>query len=402
MIVGAGENTDASPFGPVQASGLKWLHLSSANGDLPVPGESVQQTGALVADLDKSGINGFVLSFRQKPPALVWYRPSKVDEKMTWQRFVIEKEFLTVEAGGAALDIDGDGLTDIVFGADWQGGDVWWWRNPGPSYDPAVSWERHTIKKGGAHQHHDQVFGDFKGLGKPQLAFWNQGAKKLMLAEIPADPRKADEWPTALIFGGNAATQSGAYAEGCAAADIDGDGKIDLLAGNFWFKHEEGNKFKAIKFSDFGGRVCAAKLIKDSKHPQIVINSGDGVGPLKWCECAGDPLDEKAWTTHVLVEKVTHGHSLDIADIDGDGNLDIFAAEMAKWKEKEQKSDNPQAKAWIFFGDGKGNFRKTEFTTGMGFHEARVADFDGDGLMDILDKPYNWRAPRVDVWLQRK
>jgi hypothetical protein len=97
---------------------------------------------------------------------------------------------------------------------------------------------------------------------------------------------------------------------------------------------------------------------------------------------------------------MVHGHSLAVADIDGDGNLDIFAAEMAKWTEKKATPDNPSAEAVIFFGDGKGGFRKTVFARGMGFHEARVADLNGDGRMDILDKPYNWDAPRVDVWLQ--
>jgi hypothetical protein len=389
---------DASAFGIVEASGLRWQHLSSANGDLPVPGESQQQTGALVADLDKSGVNGFVLSFRQKAPALLWYRRTKNG----WDRYVIEKEFLTVEAGGAVCDIDSDGYADVVFGADWQGSEVWWWRNPGGTYDPNVSWERHTIKKSGGHQHHDQAFGDFKGTGKPQLAFWNQGAKKLLLADIPSDPRHSDEWQTAEIFGGNAATQSGAYAEGVAASDIDGDGRLDILAGNFWFKYVEGNTFKAIKFASFGGRVAAAKLVKDSKYAQIVVNSGDGIGPLTWYDCTGDPQDPAAWRAHVMVEKVTHGHTLQVADIDGDGNLDIFAAEMAKWHEKQVQPDLPQAKAWIFFGDGKGNFRKTEFVTGMGFHEGQIADLNGDGLLDILDKPYNWNAPRVDVWLQQR
>src|SRR5579862_3954407 len=385
-------------FGLVEASGLRWLHLSSTNGDLPAPGESQQQTGTIVADLDKSGVNGFVLSFRQKAPALVWYRPNKYGGAAAggkWDRYVIEKEFLTVEAGGAVLDIDGDGYPDIVFGADWQGGDVWWWRNPGGNYDPAVSWERHTIKKSGAHQHHDQAFGDFKGTGKPQLAFWNQGAKKLLIADIPADPRRADEWPMAEVFGGNAATQSGAYAEGVAAFDVDGDGKVDILAGNFWFKHVEGNTFKPIKFADFGGRVAAARLIKDSKYPQIVVNSGDGIGPLKWYECTGDPQDPKAWVGHLLVEKVTHGHTLQIADIDGDGNLDIFAAEMAKWHEKQPQSDLPTAKAWIFFGDGLGGFREAEFAAGMGFREAKMGDRNGDGVLHVLDEPYNGQAPRV-------
>jgi hypothetical protein len=36
---------------------------------------------------------------------------------------------------------------------------------------------------------------------------------------------------------------------------------------------------------------------------------------------------------------------------------------------------------------------------GHGWHEARVADLDGDGDLDILNKPYNWQTPRVDVWL---
>ena len=57
------------------AADIQWQHLTSKNGDLPAPpGGSAQQTGAVVADFDNDGINDFILSFRQKPPALVWYR----------------------------------------------------------------------------------------------------------------------------------------------------------------------------------------------------------------------------------------------------------------------------------------------------------------------------------------
>ena len=52
-----------------------WKNLSSKRGDLPAPpGGSTQQTGAVVGDFDGDGDNDFILSFRQKPPALVWYR----------------------------------------------------------------------------------------------------------------------------------------------------------------------------------------------------------------------------------------------------------------------------------------------------------------------------------------
>ena len=381
----------------LQQPGIQWKHLSSANGDLPLPGESKEQTGAIVADLDGDGVNDFVLSFRQKAPALVWYRRNPTG----WSRYVIEKEFLTVEAGGAVYDIDGDGYPDIVFGADYQGDQLWWWRNPGGHYDPNVSWERHTIKRGGSHQHHDQIFGDFKGTGKPQLVFWNQGAKTLFIADIPSDPRHLDQWPMEEIYSGSAGEGPGKYAEGLAAIDVDGDGTTDLLAGNCWFKYERGGHFRPVKIADVGGRIAAGRFIKGARYPQVVINSGDGVAPLKWYECRGDPADPKSWVGHDLAGRdVIHGHSLQVADLDGDGNLDIFAAEMAKWTESRPDPDNPDAEAWIFYGDGHGHFRKKVFSRGIGFHEARVADLNGDGLLDVLDKPYNWETPRVDVWLQ--
>jgi hypothetical protein len=385
--------------GACGAADPQWKHLSSSTGDLPVPGTSTEQTGALVMDLDKDGTNDFVLSFRKVAPALVWYRRTITG----WDRYVIDPDFLTVEAGGAVYDIDGDGAPDIVFGGDWQSSEVWWWENPYPHFDAKTPWKRHLIKKGGATQHHDQVFGDFLGTGKPQLAFWNQGAKKIFLAEIPADPRSAEAWPLTEIFSGEAGEAGKTdfkYPEGMAACDIDGDGQVDLLAGNLWFKHRQGKKFEPIQIGSIGGRVAAGKF-KPGKYAQVVIAPGDGSGPLRWYECVGDPESTKDWVGHDLLGRdMVHGHSLQVADIDGDGNLDIFVAEMAKWSEKSNVPDNPQATAWILYGDGQGNFRQTVFATGIGFHEARVADLNGDGKLDILDKPYNWEAPRVDVWLQ--
>lgn len=387
----------ADHYGLVEASGLLWHHLSSAHGDLPAPGPSLQQTGAVVGDLDKSGVNGFVLSFRQKAPALVWYRKTSTG----WDRSVIDKDYLTVEAGGVVYDVDGDGYPDLIFGADWQGGDVWWWKNPGPPYMPDKPWKRYLIKHGGAHQHHDQVIADFKGTGRPQLVYWNQGAKKLFIADIPAHPEQVSQWPATEVFSGKAGENPGKYAEGVAACDVDGDGRVDLLAGNYWFKYLGNNQFKPIRIGTIGGRIAADRLIKGSKFAQVVIASGDGNGPLKWYECKGDPEKTSDWVGHDLLgREMIHGHSLQIADIDGDGNLDIFTAEMAKWTESRRDSDNPNAEAFIFYGDGKGHFRKTVFAKGIGFHEARVADLNGDGMMDILDKPYNWEVPRVDVWLQ--
>jgi len=394
IVFAAAKLFAAEPAGPDR---VRWQHLSSSRGELPVPGTSTQQTGALVADFDGDGISDFVLSFRQVAPALVWYR--RVENG--WTRHVLEPDFLTVEAGGAAFDIDGDGDLDLVFGGDWQSSDVWWWENPGRQGAIESRWTRRVVKSGGATQHHDQVFGDFLQTGRPQLAFWNQNAKAIFLATVPSDPRHAVTWDAVKIFEGAAGEPGGLYPEGMDAADVDGDSHVDLLAGNAWFKRENGTTFRPIRIAPIGGRIAAGQLVEGGP-PEIAIAPGDGVGPLRWFSCDGRPDDPASWHGHDLIQgDVVHGHSLALGDIDGDGHLDIFAAEMAKWKEAAAVPDNPEARAWIFYGDGRGHFETVEFAHGMGFHESRLADLDGDGRLDVLQKPYNWNAPRVDVWLNR-
>ncbi|MCS7023751.1 MAG: VCBS repeat-containing protein [Bryobacteraceae bacterium] len=378
---------------------VEWKHLSSSRGELPVPAGSHQQTGLLVVDVDRDGAQDFVISFRVKAPALVLFRYTKAG----WKQYIVEPEFLTLEAGGAAYDIDGDGDLDLVFGHDAQGSQMWWWENPWPRLEAATPWRRYVIKAGGARQHHDQIFADLKGSGRPQLVFWNQKAKSIFLAEIPKHPKLTQPWPAKVIFseeGGRGYADAARYPEGLDAFDIDQDGKLDLLAGNCWFKLDKKGRFRPIRVGEFGGRIRAGRFLA-TKAPQIVIAPGDGNGPLMFYRCDGNPLEASCWQgRNLLPQDMVHGHTLDLGDIDGDGNLDIFAAEMAKWT-SQPGVDHPEAKSWILYGDGRGQFRTTVLTVGHGWHEGRLADVDGDGDLDIIGKPYTWNAPRVDVWLNQ-
>jgi hypothetical protein len=370
----------------IQAKEPEFSRLSSSdepcskiNKRLPCPTSSGnQQTASLVLDVNGDGINDFVIADRSTTPSVVWFERSNTG----WVRHIIDDNPLRIEAGGDFFDIDGDGDLDISFGGDNSSNRVWWWENPSPDFN--TPWVRRIIKNDGLEKHHDQKFGDFNGDGKIELAFWNQKDKKLFLAEIPDNPKSDQPWPKKVIF-----SAKNARFEGISTADVDGDGISDLVTAGRWFKYQKNNTFQVniIDRSMSFTRSAVGQIIKGG-WAETVFVCGDCDGPLKMFENKNG-----IWQGKTLIPEVLHGHSLHLADMNDDGDLDIFVAEM------RLKGRNPGARIRILYGDGAGNFQKQEIGIGTGNHESRVADLDGDGDIDILSKPYNWETPRIDVWL---
>jgi len=157
-----------------------------------------------------------------------------------------------------------------------------------------------------------------------------------------------------------------------------------------WFKYLGDDKFSfnivdaAYSFS----RSAAGQLVKGGR-PEIVLVVGDGWAPLYMYE-----YQKGTWIKKEIVSKVSNGHSLAIVDFDNDGKMDIWYAEMTL-------GGHTGAVNRILFGDGQGNFpRDMIISEGIDLHDSEIVDLDGDGDYDILGKPYDGDAPRLDIWLQ--
>lgn len=361
-----------------------WTRLSTSTGDLP-PADVGAQTSTLILDIDRNGTNDIVIAGWGKP-SMIWYR----HKGKGWDRYVIDTGTEYIEAGGDFHDIDNDGDFDIVQGGDWRTiKEVWWWENPHPHFDPKTPWKRHFVKSSdeGGPSHHDQIFGDFDGHGKSELVFWNQNAGKLIMAEIPGNPRAAAAWPLRVIY--TFSPPATGKFEGLAKGDMNRDGKLDIVGAGRWFENIEGKNFRAheIDPGHYSSRSGVGDFVKGG-WSEVVLSPGDVIGPLNWYEWK----DEK-WMKHNLVERVLHGHTLQVADINADGNDDILCAEM------HTPGHGDQCEMWIFYGDGKGGFTKTVVQKGLGSHESKIGDVDGDGDLDIVQKPFQHAPGRIDIWL---
>ena len=362
---------------------LKWEHLSSKAGDFLAP-EVGSQSSTLVFDIDKDGKDEMVVAGWGET-SMVWYKKNG----NSWEKYLLDNTNSHIEAGGVYYDIDEDGDLDILHGGSWKVNEVWWWENPYPNYDPKKPWIKYTIKDTGAKQHHDQVIGDFDGDGKAELVFWNQQAGKMFIADIPKKPKDKNAWKFEELWSWDSKQKY----EGLSKGDINLDGRDDIVGGGFWFERI-GKKYEARKIDDYGqSRSAVGDLIKGGR-PEVVLGSGDGVGPLSIYQWKADK-----WEKTVLIETVVHGHTLQVIDIDGDSNLDIFCAEMVLWA----GGNNPGSKTWILYGDGKGNFTKevVHALTDIGNHESKIGDVNGDGRPDIIQKPFMKDIPRLDLWINQ-
>lgn len=335
------------------------------------------QTG--VADINKDGRLDYIAGNYEG--IYWWQNPGRLSGE--WTKHTIAKGSPS-EVGGSALDVDGDGWIDWVSSG-------FWFQHPGkPTTEP---WPK--LRYGAARKDHDVVLVDIDGDGRLDVVR-NQN-DLTQWAKMPAKDQVEGLWPEKKIVSGHKGGKlHGAFAPK-GWGDLNGDGRMELVGVQNWFENVDGKgqEWRPHEYTSWGKpgtfgwevRVWVADIERDGDL-DIVASEGDSKdGSAAWIENKDGKGGQ--WETHELPVGDSKGdlHSVGVFDFDGDGDLDIFAAQNGAGTNN----------VWLVFEnmDGKGRFEKREIYRGHGAHETVYADFDGDGDIDILSKRWGGPAPFV-------
>lgn len=281
-------------------------------------------------------------------------------------------------------DIDGNGSLDVLVTDGNTGNNLVWFKNPRPTGNPSVGsqWTRQTI--GALNTWGKGVAAaDIDHNGLMDVAARSSNLQYIFFQTAPGT------W-----LNRSFTSSLGIGTEGMTVADIDGDGNADIVSRGFWLRNPGGtastslnnwNKYNIGTF-DQNFKAVVADINHDGK-PDIVTSSSEGTADLAWWSYGAGPTG--TWTSHTIVPNLSNAHTLAVADMNGDGKLDVIVGQMLT-------STTNQIS--IYFNvDGQGNQWQQQVVDTTGIHNGAVGDVNGDGYPDIMGD--NYTGPPVWVWL---
>lgn len=169
---------------------------------------------------------------------------------------------------------------------------------------------------------------------------------------------------------------------GLLLADVDRDGRVDIISGNYWIRCPEAFELPWRLFAirtwseeKLSGMVSMAlgDLFETGIPNLIVSQSEMPSGRVAWFEKPTDPT--QLWTEHRISADLhlNQPRSLHVADFNANGRPDILVAERGG-----------AGRLIVFSNEADGHFVPVEVDRTAGVVAAYAMDGNGDGRPDIL------------------
>ncbi len=206
------------------------------------------------------------------------------------------------------VDVNHDGHLDIVTAA-WQTDGIWWYENPkGPGF-----WKQHLICHSRATE--GGVYADVNGDGKMDTIFAHYEPSNLIWVNF------AGAKPEVHYVGGKTAD-----GHGVGVADINGDGKPDILSIHGWLENVDADRDQwkwhpEWELGEAGFPILGYDVNGDGKM-DLIYGHGHNFG-LYWMEHVVSG-GRRSWRRHMIDDSFSEAHALKLADIDGDGELELI------------------------------------------------------------------------------
>jgi len=271
--------------------------------------------------------------------------------------------------GGCLLDVDGDGKLDIVVNEGAPESDLVWYRAP-----PAgAAWTRHIIDTGVDAP--DMLPATLLG-HRGVLLIHKRG--QVRFYDIPADP--TGRWPSQDIYSFYSPSHQG----GLRMADIDGDGRPDILAGMYWIRSPESFELPWRLFAiELWNETPESAMLRLSYGPLGLLAAQREMYPARLARFEKPADPRQLWIEHRIesVPDLAEVNSLDVADFNGDGRPDILIAEKAG-----------AGRLLVLYNEGEGRFRPVVVAQGSPVRFAQAVDNGNErpGILAIRGDAVVW------------
>ncbi len=213
----------------------------------------------------------------------------------------------------------------------------------------------------------------------------------------------APEKPTKVKFKRTAISNE-FISEGVAVADVNKDGKLDVIAGSFWYEAPSWLPHQFAKSINFGPKGAILERIKPNQgYSDSFLNfnldvNQDGWEDLIKVGMPGEPAHwyennknkPGFWGKHEVYPSVGNESPL-FEDVDGDGRKDmIFADSKSKkvvWLSAPTSKKDTLWQTYIISNDSLQSTHR--YTHGLGF-----GDMNLDGKKDIVVREGWWESPK--------